>query len=160
MSEADKVNNKVVSIAVVVTIGALLAMVIGVYELFGFTITEEINRKVNSVENTQLRNLRVEDGAKLSRYQWVDQKAGVVRVPADRAVELILSEGYKRPAPVEAPAAPAPGGAVAPAPGGAAPAAPAPGGAAPAAPAKDAPAAPAKDAPAKAKDAPAPAAAH
>lgn len=158
MSEADKVDNKVIGIAVLTTIVVLIAMVAGTYHLFDVTIREEIQKKVLSVESTQLRQLRVEEQGKISRYQWVNQKAGVVRVPVDRAAELILAEGYKRPlpvAPVEAPAAP-----VAPAanPDGGAAAAPA--APAPVAPAKEGAAAPVAPAAPPAKEAAPAKAAH
>ena len=31
--------------------------------------------------------------AKLSAYQWVDRNAGIVRIPIDRALELIAQQG-------------------------------------------------------------------
>lgn len=34
-----------------------------------------------------------EQGQQLERYGWVDQKAGVVQIPVDRAMELILERG-------------------------------------------------------------------
>jgi len=38
----------------------------------------------------------------LTKYRWVSQKDGVVRIPADRAVELVIA-AYRNPAPAEAP---------------------------------------------------------
>jgi hypothetical protein len=124
MAELDKVNNSVVFSIVVVTAVVLVAMVFGTARLFDLTMREEIERKVLSVESTQLRQLRVEEERKVNSYQWVDPKGGVVRVPVERAVELIVSEGYQRPAPS---AAAPPPSAVAPAPTGPAPS-PAPAG--------------------------------
>ena len=103
MAEVDKVNNTVIFSVVVVTAALLVAMVLFSARLFDLTMREEIERKVLAVENTQLRQLHVEEQRKISAYQWVDQKNGVVRVPVDRAVELIVAEGYKRPAPVAVP---------------------------------------------------------
>ena len=37
--------------------------------------------------------LRAQDAAALNAYGWVDRKAGVVRVPLDRAIELTLENG-------------------------------------------------------------------
>jgi hypothetical protein len=34
-----------------------------------------------------------EENAKLTHYQWVDQSQGVVRIPIDRAVQLVLQRG-------------------------------------------------------------------
>ena len=58
---------------------------------------EEIENKLLRPESAQLRQLRADEEAKLTRYQWVDQKKGVVRVPLDRARELVLSEWARRP---------------------------------------------------------------
>jgi hypothetical protein len=40
-----------------------------------------------------LQELRVADEATLSTYGWVDKEAGRVRIPIDRAMELILERG-------------------------------------------------------------------
>jgi hypothetical protein len=57
------------------------------------------------------RKLRAEEDAILTTYQWVDKKAGVVRLPIDRAMELLVVRGLP-------PAQPMPAAASAPAPGG------------------------------------------
>ena len=103
MSEPDKVNNKVIDTAVLSTIVLLLVMVFGVYQLFQFGVQDEIRRKVDSLPSEQLRELDATDVARLNRYQWIEQpsgnKAGVLRVPTERAIDLILAEGYQRNVP-------------------------------------------------------------
>ena len=54
-------------------------------------------------EQTNLKTFRAEEEKKLSSYSWIDQSAGTVRIPIDRAKELLLERGL----PVGAPAAPA-----------------------------------------------------
>jgi len=39
-----------------------------------------------------LRDLRADDDKKLNSYEWVDQTKQVVRIPVDRAMELVVSE--------------------------------------------------------------------
>ena len=101
MSEPDKVNNKVIVAAVVLTSALLVALVVGVYQWFHFAVQDELHRKIYSLQSTELRELRAEDQGKLNRYSgWTRRRAfPSVRIPTDRAVELILSEGYQRPAP-------------------------------------------------------------
>ena len=43
---------------------------------------------------TKLKTLREQDAAALTTYGWVDKKAGVVRIPIDRAMELQLERGF------------------------------------------------------------------
>lgn len=43
-----------------------------------------------------LADLRAKQSAQLSSYGWVDQQAGVVQLPLDRAMELTLQHYAKR----------------------------------------------------------------
>ena len=57
-------------------------------------------------EPGNLERLRETDDKKLSTYQWIDKNAGTVRIPIDRAKELLLQRGLPvGPAPAAAPAA-------------------------------------------------------
>ena len=116
MAEQDKPQTAFIVAATVSTLVLLAGLLVFVTTYFDFAVRDEINRKVLTHENTYLRQLRAEEQEKLSRYQWVDQKAGVARLPIDRAVELTLKDWPSRPAGLVVappPAAPAP--AVAPA---------------------------------------------
>jgi hypothetical protein len=44
-------------------------------------------------ERTQLNDIRVAEEQKLASYDWVDQKAGTMRIPIDRAMDLIEERG-------------------------------------------------------------------
>ncbi len=50
-----------------------------------------------------LRHYRAEQDRILESYGWVDQKANIVRIPVDRAMDILLQKGY----PVRSSAAPA-----------------------------------------------------
>jgi hypothetical protein len=43
----------------------------------------------------QLQQLRVREDHILNSYAWVDQKAGTVRVPIDRAIDLLAGKGLR-----------------------------------------------------------------
>ncbi len=40
-----------------------------------------------------LRKLREEEAQELNTYGWINQTAGVVRIPVDRAMDLVLQKG-------------------------------------------------------------------
>jgi hypothetical protein len=44
-------------------------------------------------ERNQLNDIRMAEEQKLASYDWVDQKAGTVRIPIDRAMELVAQRG-------------------------------------------------------------------
>ena len=44
-------------------------------------------------ERGQLDQIRIDEAQTLSTYDWVDQKAGTVRIPIDRAMDLIAQRG-------------------------------------------------------------------
>ena len=47
----------------------------------------------------ELRQLRVAENALLSSYSWVDRDAGIVKIPIDRAMEILAKKGLPaRPA--------------------------------------------------------------
>ena len=41
----------------------------------------------------ELRRLRVAEDAALNNYGWVDKEAGVVKIPVDRAMEILAKKG-------------------------------------------------------------------
>jgi hypothetical protein len=44
-------------------------------------------------ERNQLDRIRIDEAQTLSTYDWVDQKAGAVRIPIDRAMDLLAQRG-------------------------------------------------------------------
>ena len=42
-----------------------------------------------------LDDLRTKQNHDLQAYEWVDQKAGVVRIPIDRAMQLVIEQNRK-----------------------------------------------------------------
>ncbi len=139
MSEVDSPRTTFLFVSVIGGVILTTVLVLGVYEYVSGALRDEVSRKQLQPEASALRLLRAEEQAKLTHYQWVDQKAGVVRIPVEKAMALVLAEWPSRPsgfgpgAPDLTPAAPAapaaPGAAPAPAAPVAAPIAPAAGGA-------------------------------
>jgi hypothetical protein len=147
-------NTKVIGL-VVATVVILVVCVIAIVQYFDMSVSAEVDRKVLSRPSRALEALRATETLKLTRYAWVDQPKGVVRIPVARAAELVMNEWESRPSELVAwvdeaaatpPAPPQDGAPTAPPPG--APAAP-PQDGAPAAPQPGAPAAPQPGAPAQ-----------
>ncbi len=61
------------------------------------------NPRLEVVPPVELRAFRTAEDQELSTYGWVDQQKGVVRIPIDRAIDLLAKKGL--PARTEQPAA-------------------------------------------------------
>jgi hypothetical protein len=49
--------------------------------------------RLETDERGEINGFRLQEEQKLHSYGWVDQNAGVVRIPIDRAMELIVQRG-------------------------------------------------------------------
>ncbi|EYF06499.1 hypothetical protein [Chondromyces apiculatus] len=95
--EADRPKNGLIALYIAGLMVALVLIVTAVYELFVYEFTAQIQLQVLDPPNSALRELRASEEAKLTRYQWVSQKDGVVRVPLTRAIEVTL-QSYREAA--------------------------------------------------------------
>ena len=51
------------------------------------------NPKLEEDERGQLNGIRLKEEQTLSTYDWVDERAGTVRIPIDRAMDLVAQRG-------------------------------------------------------------------
>ena len=49
--------------------------------------------RLETDERTQLNSIRLAEEQKLNSYGWVDEKAGTVHIPIERAMELLAQRG-------------------------------------------------------------------
>lgn len=111
--EDDRPRNGLIAFITLLTCITVIAFCIFVRELFNAWGQEELQKKVLSVQSEQLKDLRTAEKQKLSKYQWVSQKDGVLRIPTDRAIDLTIA-AYRDPPPappapkMEAPPTPKP----------------------------------------------------
>lgn len=105
--EQDRPKNQMLGVIVVSTLALLFGIVLVVGQIFRSVFNHEVSAKQLEHQSSELRELRAEEQAKLTRYQWVNRKEGVVRIPVDRARELTLL-AYRARAAGSAPAAEAP----------------------------------------------------
>ncbi len=71
--------------------------------------------RLQSTPLQDLEQLRAEEEKELTSYGWVDEKAGIARIPIDEAIKIVAARGlpHAAPAPSAAPspsAPPLPGG--------------------------------------------------
>ncbi len=50
--------------------------------------------RIEAHPTVELKDLRTQEDRILSTYGWTDKKAGVVRIPIDRAMQLELERGF------------------------------------------------------------------
>jgi hypothetical protein len=91
-------------------IGLVIVCVVSIVLLFGllkFFQSREETSVANTVEPTKLfpepqlqktpipdlKAIRAEEDKLLNGYAWVDQPKGVVRIPVDRAIEVLAKRG-------------------------------------------------------------------
>ncbi len=81
-------------IALVGVVGVILVFVVivGLQTLFYNVQKAEIEEKVYSQIPEELSRLRSQQLEQLNRYRWIDEKGGVVGVPIDRAMDLVVKE--------------------------------------------------------------------
>jgi hypothetical protein len=50
--------------------------------------------RIEAAPEVEYQRLRTQEDQILSTYGWVDRKAGITRVPIDRAIDLQLQRGF------------------------------------------------------------------
>ncbi len=98
MATGDDVNTPV--IALVGFISAILFFAIVVLLEVVFYWAEAQQRENDVGPPQELATLTHNQQARLAEYRWVDQKKGVVAIPIDRAMELVVADlsGSAKPA--------------------------------------------------------------
>lgn len=84
-------------LAIFVTFGAFLLLVYYVYlpKQSGSFSGDGIHTAQQRLDN--LKALREKQNAQATKYGWVDQKAGVVQIPIERAMDLTVQQyGQKK----------------------------------------------------------------
>lgn len=98
----DRQDPQGLLITILGVIGAILlyAIIVGLEFYYNRVNEQLINTKVYTTTPTQLRDLRAREDESLTRYRYIDEAKGVVQIPIDKAIELVLKEGDKPMPPV------------------------------------------------------------
>jgi hypothetical protein len=118
-----KHKEKEKSSAPIIVTGLVMVLLFCVFALFLFAQGQSIPNVEEVNAQTRLKNLtdlNVENQKILTQYRWVDKSKGIVGIPIDRAMDLVLVQlksTQPHPAgPVNTPAAPQPKASPAPSP--------------------------------------------
>jgi hypothetical protein len=113
MRETGEPNTTLTALIGVVFAIGLFVLVVFLQAFFYREEAEENVRKVVAVAPEELSQLKAQQLEALHSYRYVDPRAGVVAIPIDRAMELVVRDGggvpwpSVQPPPVAATAAPA-----------------------------------------------------
>lgn len=95
VAEPDRPRAGIIS---AITLGIMLTVAVSCALIWSYYVTRfhaEVEAKQGNVEDPALRDLRALETARLTKYQWVKQEAGIVRIPVTRAKELVLKDYEK-----------------------------------------------------------------
>lgn len=98
MSETSPKSASLVTVAAIFFLFALFALLVHfIYRGHGSGLF--VGDGIHTVEQREknLAELNAKHDKQLSSYAWVDQKAGVVQLPIDRAMELTVQRYAKKP---------------------------------------------------------------
>ncbi len=108
MRETGEPNTPLTALVGVVFAIGLFAIVVFLQAFFYHQEAEENVRKVVNAPPEELAQQRAQQLETLHAYRVVDLKAGVVAIPIDRAMELVVRDGGRTPWPAVQPPAAAP----------------------------------------------------
>ena len=94
----DGVDPKVSTTLVVGALGVILTIVVilALQVLFYRTAQREYVTKVVEVGSEKLERTEAEQRKLLEGYRWVDRDNGVVALPIERAMDLVIEENRER----------------------------------------------------------------
>ena len=70
----------------------LVAVVFAVQYYHDVVKEQQVFVKVMEPESERLKNLRAREDDQLLRYQYIDREKGLVRIPIQRAIELLAAD--------------------------------------------------------------------
>lgn len=92
MQRHDDLNVPVMAYWGVFSCLLTFATILGVQVIYYRAANAEVRRKVVGAVYTDSESVLAAQEAKLARYGWLNRDAGVVAIPVDRAMELIVRE--------------------------------------------------------------------
>jgi hypothetical protein len=82
-------------VGLIVAIAVVQLLMLAFYHLFVSERPKPLPEQPESNIYQQLRALHGDEDKALGHYEWVDRKAGVVRIPIDRAIDLVAEKGIR-----------------------------------------------------------------
>jgi hypothetical protein len=97
--ETGEPNTPLTALVGIVFAIALFVTVVLLQAYFYRAERDENVRKVAAAPPEELSQLRAQQLEALHAYRWVDEKSGVVAIPIDRAIALVVRDGGRSPWP-------------------------------------------------------------
>jgi hypothetical protein len=92
VSKSAEVNTPLVALVGVVGALVVFVLIVAAEVLFYHLEDIETYQKVTSQSPEEISNLVAQQQVQLNSYRWVDQKKGIVSIPIDRAMELVVRD--------------------------------------------------------------------
>ncbi len=70
----------------------VFAAIVAAQVVYGHFAARELARKEIAVPNVEAEDVLHQQQAKLAQYGWIDRNQGVVAIPIERAMQLVVSE--------------------------------------------------------------------
>jgi hypothetical protein len=77
------------------TIVVLVGMILGIYWLYVFAYEHVDQEQYSGVPSKQLEAIHAREADHLYKYAFIDKEKGVIRIPIDRAIDLVAAEYAK-----------------------------------------------------------------
>jgi hypothetical protein len=92
-----------VNVPLIVTIGVVgftlvLVLVLGTQAWYESEAEAQFNFEADQYPNTGLISLKTDQLTNINSYRWVDRKAGIVTIPIDDAIKIMVQTGGHPPA--------------------------------------------------------------
>jgi len=85
-------NVRAIALFGAVTIVLLVAVILGLQFYYDRTLEHQVFVQVLAPESEMLVNLRNREDEELHAYRYLDREKGTVRLPIDRAMDLVAAE--------------------------------------------------------------------
>ncbi len=98
---ADPTHVSDINLGLLATVGAvgailLFVLVTGTIDLYDSAKTAELQSRSLGQANVPLMDLKFAQMKRIETYRWVDQKHGVVAIPVERAMELMIQRRQRQ----------------------------------------------------------------
>jgi hypothetical protein len=109
--ETSDAHLKSVAMLVALTVGIALVGVVSMWFLFGYIVERDTSRdtppspladtrapftgpRLQVSETQNMKAMKAAEQEVLESYDWVDREAGIVRIPIERAIDLLAERGF------------------------------------------------------------------
>ena len=93
--ETSDTRGRPIFIGLLLAVLILVVVIVGLSNFYTMTQEEIVYQNVLSKMDPRLEQYKAAEDSILTSYGWVDSTAGVVRIPIDRAMDLMVEEAKK-----------------------------------------------------------------